>query len=297
MRKATVAAGVLAAGAVFSTAVVDTVVRSPNRNAEIGVVPHGPSASGGGVDRTREVGRAPSADGVELAVVAGLFLPIEPGEADPDAIARGLPYGSDGGPEPSPRSTTSDVVDLAEGPVTEPGDTSDVMGPGGGDRGSVLTVLLPDVRMPVIEVQAGVELDVPIVGTISTPRFAVSQGRVGMADRTVSASHGTVGVGVSESPEVEFAEVGVDRAHLSPVQAAARDIGLWTLPRDSAPQLAIACSTVSGARAMLDTSSAGTTSDEAVAACAVADEEAGTVAPGSTGELLGSAAGSLLSTL
>ncbi|MCU1665200.1 MAG: hypothetical protein JWR58_5265 [Pseudonocardia sp.] len=210
MRKATAAAGVLfAAGAVFSSAVVDTVVRSPNRNADLGVVPHGPAASGGAVDRTREVGDAPSADGVELTVVAGLFIPIQRGGADPDATARGLPSGPDGGAERSSRSTTSEVLDLAEGPATAPDDT-DVMRPG--DAGSTLTVLLPDVRIPVIQVQTDVELDVPIVDTISTPRFAVSEGRFTIADLADSASHGTVGVGVSESPEVEFSEVGVRTA-------------------------------------------------------------------------------------
>jgi hypothetical protein len=301
MRKATAAAGVLfAAGAVFTTSVVDTVVRSPNRNVDLGMVPIGPNASGGHVHLAREAGRPSPADGLELPVVAGLFMPIEPGETDPDATAPELQSGPVVGPEPSPRTATSEVSDLAEGPATAPGDTVDAAGAGGRDPGSTIrTVLLPDVRIPFIEVPAGVELDVPIVGTVSTPRSAVSEGWVRIPDLTISVSHGTVGVGVSESPEVEFSEVGAGRAHLSPVQAAARDIGgrSWALPRDSGPLLAMAGSTVSGARATLDTSSAGTTTDEAVAAWTVTDEEVRTAQPASTGELLGSAAGSLLSTL
>lgn len=226
MRKATAAAGALfAAGAVFSTGLVDTVARSPNRNVDLGMAPIGPNATGGRVHWAREVGRASSGDGLEPAVVAGIFIPIEPAEADPDATARELPSAPDVGPEPSPRTATSEMSDLAA----------------------------------VIEMPAGVELNVPIVGTISPPRFAVSDGRVRNPDLTVPASHGAVGVGVSENPEVEFSEVGAVRAHLSPV--AARDIGgsLCALPRDSGPLLAMAGSTVSGARAMLDMSSDGTT--------------------------------------
>jgi hypothetical protein len=112
MRKATAAAGALfAAGAVFSTGLVDTVARSPNRNVDLGMAPIGPNATGGRVHWAREVGRASSGDGLEPAVVAGIFIPIEPAEADPDATARELPSAPDVGPEPSPRTATSEMSD------------------------------------------------------------------------------------------------------------------------------------------------------------------------------------------
>jgi hypothetical protein len=222
------------------------------------MVPDRPNASGGPVDRAREVERASPAAGVERVLVAGLFIPIEPDEADLVAAARELPSGPDVGPEPSPRSATSDVSDLAEGAAPAPGDTFDAVGPGGRDPGStILTVLLPDVHIPLIEVPSGDELHVPIVGTISTPRFAASEGWVRLPDLTVSASHDTVDVGAGDSavvtPEFEFSEAGVG--------------------------------------------SAGTTTDEGAVAWAVTDEETRTVQPTSSGELLGLAVGSLLRTL
>jgi hypothetical protein len=247
VRKAAVAAGALfAAGAVFSTAVVDTVA-SPRGDFDLATDPGGLSAGAGPVDRVRDP--APSRPDRKLALttVAEQFVPIPsdgpgPGtqagrDVDPfgeqgagQAIGSGLTKASGSGSAPAADTVPPSALY-----------TVTTYGPAVPGESRILTLLLPDVRTPTVEIPGRVGLNLPVVGLVATPQIALAEGRIRAPEVSLSRSRdGGVEVEVSDiaviAPDVEATEVTAQLSRT--VTDTARIAGGDVLPRDDAPRRA-----------------------------------------------------------
>lgn len=256
-----------AAGAVFSTGVLDSAIRSPSSGVDFGVRPVGPRAGGAGADDDPApyAVRPLPTDEVGLAAVTRLVRTVPVGTGT-DTAGSTPPSGPDTGSEtstgtgqtvfhpagpapaterPSPRPAPA----YAEPEYAEP-EYAEAARP---DRTAArpspaLTVALPDVRIPPIEVPAAVAMDVPGVGSVMTPRVAVSDGEVRLPQFAVTARNGTVGVAVREGAVVA-PEVVVDPARLSPSRIVGPDLTITDDARDTT-RLAVRGAAVSENRAV-----------------------------------------------
>ena len=102
---------------------------------------------------------------------------------------------------------------------------------------TILTLLLPEVRTPAVEVAAPVVVDLPIVGPVTTPQVSLTEGRISAPAVDISrAGDGSVEVEVADiavvAPDVDVTDV---TAGLSRVVSGATRITGRDATRDSTP--------------------------------------------------------------
>jgi hypothetical protein len=283
LRKATAAAGALfAAGAMFATAVVETVVRAPGGGIEFadGGLGHDVRRDGPATGKqsdtpenfafTVERAFAPAAlvgpspfvlpqPGIGPATGGfdGLLAVPDPFDRPGGQLAAGAGAGGGAAPAgflPGAGSGTGGPV------ITAPGG-------GGAEGGPGVSIPLPDLGTPEIQIPGGVLPGLPGGGGsgqpgtsggggICTPQVTVSPGEVRTPDLGLSGGGGSIRATVSDTalitPDVAVSEVEAGPAQLSPAEVELPDVqvtgGGATLSRDAAPQVAVPGVSVSGTK-------------------------------------------------
>jgi hypothetical protein len=191
-RKAAAAAGAMfAAGAVFSSAAVDTVA-SPRGDFDLATDPGGLTASDGTVARAEATAPARPNRTIALTAAVQHVGPVPPGASGDGSIsATGLALAVDflGKPEAGVGADTRSTSTILQS------------APRAGAP-SVLTLLLPEVRTPSVEVAAPVVMDLPIIGPVATPQVSLTEGRISAPAVTISRPR-------DGGVEVEIADVAV----------------------------------------------------------------------------------------
>jgi hypothetical protein len=234
-RKAAAAAGALfAAGAVFSSAAVDTVA-SPRGDFDLATDPGGLIASDGAVDRAQAAAPARPDRTIALTAAVQHVGPVPPGASGDGPISGAQPglavdflgkweagraFGSD--PTGGAGNGSAPAIFQSAAHAGAP---------------SILTLLLPELRTPAVEVAAPVVVDLPIVGPVTTPQVNLTEGRISAPAVNLSpARDGGVEVEVGDiavvAPDVVVTEVtaGLSRVVSGAARITGRDAG-----RDSKP--------------------------------------------------------------
>ena len=234
-RKAAAAAGALfAAGAVFSSAAVDTVA-SPRGDFDLATGPGGLTASDSTVDRAEAAAPARPDRTIALTAAEQQVGPVPPGASGDGSIS---------GAEPGL------AVDFLGKREAAQAIGSGVTG-GAGTRSAfaivqsaphagaptILTLLLPEVRTPAVEVAAPVVVDLPIIGPVATPQVNLTEGRISAPAVDISRDRdGGVEVEVADiavvAPDVDVTEVtaGLSRVLSGTARITGRDANRSSTP-------------------------------------------------------------------
>ena len=234
-RKAAAAAGALfAAGAVFSSAAVDTVA-SPRGDFDFATGPGGLTAGEGTVDHVEAA--APVRPDRKIALTAAVQ---EVGPVPPVASGVGPISGAGPGLAVDLLGKQRAGRAIGSGVTADAGSRSAPTvfrsAPRAGES-TILTLLLPEVRTPAVEVAAPVVVDLPIVGLVTTPRVSLTEGRISAPAVNISqARDGGLEVEVADiavvAPDVDVTDV---TAGLSRVVSEAARITGRDATRDSTP--------------------------------------------------------------
>jgi hypothetical protein len=234
-RKAAAAAGALfAAGAVFSSAAVDTVA-SPRGDFDLATGPGGLTAGEGPVEHVEAA--APARPDRKIALTAavqdvGPVPPGAPGDGPISGAGPGLAVDFLGKAR-AERAIGSGVTADAG---TRSAPTVFQSAPQAGES-TILTLVLPEVRTPAVEVAAPVVVDLPIIGPVTTPQVSLTEGRISAPAVNISqARDGGLDVEVADiavvAPDVDVTDVA---AGLSRVVPGATRITGRNAARDSTP--------------------------------------------------------------
>ncbi|MCH6172229.1 hypothetical protein [Pseudonocardia alaniniphila] len=217
-RKAAAAAGALfAAGAVFSSAAVDTVA-SPRGDFDLATDPGGLTASEATVDRAQAAAPARPDRTIALTAAVQHVGPVPPGASGDGSI-------SGAGPGLA-------VDFLGKRAAGDAAVTRSAIFPSAPRAGapSILTLVLPEVRTPAVEVAAPVLVDLPIIGPVETPQVDLTEGRISAPAVTISRPRdGGVEVEIADvtvvAPDVAVTEVtaGLTRVVSGATRIAGRD--------------------------------------------------------------------------
>ena len=234
-RKAAAAAGAFfAAGAVFSGAAVDTVA-SPRGDFDLATDPGGLIAGDGTVARAEAA--APARPDRTIALTAAAVQHVGP--VPPGASGDGPISGTGPGLAVDFLGKGEAGQAIGSGAMAGAGTRSALTifqtAPRAGAP-SILTLLLPEIRTPAVEV-APVVVDLPNVGPITTPQINLTEGRISVPAVDISrVRDGGVEVEVADiavvAPEVDVTEVTAGLSHA--VSRAARITGR-DANRDSTP--------------------------------------------------------------
>jgi hypothetical protein len=233
-RKAAAAAGALfAAGAVFSGAAVDTVA-SPRGDFDLATGPGGLTAGEGTVDHVEAA--APARPDRKIALTAAEDVgPVPPGASGDGPISGAGPglavdfLGKQQAEQAIGSGVTADAG-------TRSAPTVFRSAPRAGES-TILTLLLPEVRTPAVEVAAPVVVDLPIVGPVTTPQVSLTEGRISAPAVDIArARDGSLELEVADiavvAPDVDVTDV---TAGLSRVVSGATRITGRDATRDSTP--------------------------------------------------------------
>ncbi|WP_433295565.1 hypothetical protein ACQPZQ_13545 [Pseudonocardia sp. CA-142604] len=201
-RKAAAAAGALfAAGAVFSGAAVDTVA-SPRGDFDLATGPDGLTASEATVDHAEAAAPARPDRTIALTAAVQHVGPVPPGASGDGSIPGAGPG--------------LDVDLLGKREAGDGAGTRSAIFPSTPRAGapSVLTLLLPEVRTPAVEVAAPVLMDLPIIGPVTTPQVDLTEGRISAPAVTISRPR-------DGGIEVEIADVAVVAPDVAVTEVAA----------------------------------------------------------------------------
>jgi hypothetical protein len=232
-RKAAAAAGALfAAGAVFSSAAVDTVA-SPRGDFDFATGPGGLSAGDTTADRAEAV--APTRPDREIALTAAVVGPVPPGASGDGPISGARPglavdfLGKQRTGQAIGSGVTADA-DTRSAPAA-------FQSASRAGEPTILTLLLPDIRTPAVEVATPVVVDLPIVGLVTTPQVTLTEGRINAPAVNISRDRdGGVEVEVADiavvAPAIDVTEV---TAGLSRVVSGAAPITRRDATLDGTP--------------------------------------------------------------
>jgi hypothetical protein len=235
-RKAAAAAGALfAAGAVFSGAAVDTVA-SPRGDFDLATGPEGLTAGEATVDRT-EAAAVPARPDRKITLTAAVqdVGPVPPGASGDGPISGAGPglavdfLGKQRAGRAIGSGVTADAGTLSAPAVFQSA------APDG--ESTILTLLIPEVRTPTVEVAAPVVVDLPIVGAVTTPQVNITEGRISAPAVNISrARDGGVEVDAADidvvAPDIDVTDVATGLSRIVP--GAARITGP-DATRDSTP--------------------------------------------------------------
>ncbi|GAA3074795.1 hypothetical protein GCM10010464_43600 [Pseudonocardia yunnanensis] len=201
-RKAAAAAGALfAAGAVFSSAAVDTVA-SPRGDFDFATGPGGLTASDSTVAPAEAAAPARPNRTVALTAAVQNVGPVPPGASGDGSI-------SGAGPGLAVDFLGKRAGQTSAGTRSAPAIFQSASRAG---APSVLTLLLPEVRTPAVEVVAPVVVDLPIIGPVAMPQVDLTEGRISAPAVTISRPRdGGVDVEIADvavvAPDVAVTEV------------------------------------------------------------------------------------------